>query len=122
MHAGVTVLLMTKSDQQMLEELDATIMAVAAADEPYWAAVELHGLASHFMTELGVAYRLYWTWSALTDWYELRPEERSEAVAAMRRAAGEWLVIAADGEARDAYLDRWMFDVLGLNRNLGREF
>jgi hypothetical protein len=61
-------------------------------------------------------------WSALTEWYELKPDERPEAVATMRRAAEEWLVIAADSEARDAYLARWMFDMLGLDRRIQREF
>ncbi|HEX3329507.1 MAG TPA: hypothetical protein VHS27_06270 [Gaiellales bacterium] len=40
----------------------------------------------------------------------------------MRRAADEWIDVAADENARDAYLHRWMFDVLGLDRSIGREF
>jgi hypothetical protein len=108
--------------EEMLEALNGAIAAVVHADEPYWAAVEVNGLASSFMTEFGLGYRLSCMWSELTDWYELKPEERSEAVAAMRRAAGEWSDIAAGDAGRDAYLDRWMFDFLGLDRNLGREF
>jgi hypothetical protein len=50
------------------------------------------------------------------------PQERPEALAAMRRAADEWIDVAADENARDAYLHRWMFDVLGLDRSIGREF
>lgn len=113
---------MTQSEDEMVEQLDAAITAVASADEPYWAAVAVQGAASSFMTELGLAYRLYWMWSELTDWYELKDDERPEAVAAMRRAADEWRAVGADSKGRDAYLDRWMFDVLGLDPKLGREF
>lgn len=107
---------------EMLQALDAAIGTVARADEPYWPATELAGLASSLMTEFGVAYRLWCIWTALTDRYELKPEERPEALAAMDRAAGEWMTIATGDAAREEYLERWMFDELGLDRKIGREF
>ena len=108
--------------EAVLEELGAAIAAVGGADEPYWAAEDVRALASSSMTEFGVSYRVWWMWSALADWYELNPQQRPEALAAMRRAADEWIDVAADENARDAYLQRWMFDVLGLDRSIGREF
>ena len=106
----------------MLGDLTAAIAAVSASAEPYWAAVEVHGLSASLMEQFGVAYRLWWMWAALTDRYELKLEERPAAVAAMVRAADEWLAVADDETARDAYLERWMFDELGLSRDIGPEF
>lgn len=61
-------------------------------------------------------------WAELTDRYELKPEERPTTLALMRRAAEAWPADPAVGAVVDAYLDRWMFDVLGLDRTIGREF
>lgn len=73
--------------EEMLEALTEAIAAVLRADEPHWAAVELSGLANSSMTEFGLGYRLWWMWSALTDWYELkaRGEARSGGDDAPRR-------------------------------------
>ncbi len=106
----------------MLEEINRANEKVASSDEPYWAGTELHGLANSLMTEFGVAYRLFWIWSELTDRYELKPGERPKTVAAMRRAAEEWLLVAADSTSRDAYLERWLFQELALSRKIGEEF
>ncbi len=40
----------------------------------------------------------------------------------MRRAAEEWLLLAADSASRDAYLERWLFEELALSRTIGKEF
>jgi uncharacterized membrane protein len=106
----------------MLDDLHTAIAAVSRAQDPYWAAVELHGVCAGLMESFGVAYRLYWLWATLTDRYELRPDQRPAVEATMVRAADEWFLVEADREARDAYLERWLFNELGLTRTIGREF
>jgi hypothetical protein len=98
------------------EELDRRIAAVPAARNPYQAALEVTSCAADLLVSSAVASRLYQLWSALQDWFELKPGEEAEAVAAMRRAATEWLAARDDLMAREAYLDRWQYDVLGYER------
>ena len=63
-----------------------------------------------------ILWPLWLMWGALTDWLENRPHEANEAEAAMRRAAREWLSLANDQSARDAYFERWLYDELGYER------
>jgi hypothetical protein len=53
---------------------------------------------------------LWLIWGALTDLIEVKPEEKTEAVIVMRRAASEWLALDGDPRSRIAYLDRWVLE------------
>ena len=59
----------------------------------------------------------YLIWAALTDRWELKPDERAEAASAMRDAASEWLTVKDNAAARHAYLDRWMYEICGYERD-----
>jgi len=48
------------------------------------------GRAADYLTTSVIASRLYQVWGDLTDRFELKPEERAEALDAMKQAAGEW--------------------------------
>jgi hypothetical protein len=98
------------------EELDQRIAAVATAGNPYEAAVAVTNCAGEDLVASATASRLYRVWAALQDRFELKAEDRAEALAAMRRAASEWLVARNDPIAREAYLDRWLYEVLGYER------
>ena len=101
------------------EELDRRIAAVATARNPYEAALEVTNCAVDQLAASETASRLYQVWSVLQDWLELKPGEETEALAAMRRAATEWLAAGDDPLAREAYLDHWQYDVLGCERPSG---
>jgi hypothetical protein len=78
------------------------------ADDPYWAATDIAAAASDGLTISLSASHHYAIWSELTDWYELKPDERPAAVAAMRRAAAEWLAAKDDAERRTKYFESWV--------------
>ena len=59
---------------------------------------------------------LWLVWGPSTDWVENRPDERTQAEAAMRRAAAEWLEVAADEQRWRTWLDRWIYDEMGYER------
>ena len=97
-------------------ELDQRIAAVASAANPYEAALNVSGCAADYLVSSVTASRLYQIWAALQDWFELKPGEQADALAAMRRAASEWLPARDDPIACQAYLDHWQYDVLGYKR------
>jgi len=68
-----------------------------------WTAVGVSNAASGALITSNTACDLYHLWSGLTDWYELKPDDRAAAVAAMRRAATEWPAVKDERTARDAY-------------------
>lgn len=98
------------------EALDELIGAVPAAKDTYWAAVDVLGCATKTLTTSAVGCRLFHIWAGLTDWFELKPEERAEAVSAMSRAATQWLDVKDRPVGRDQYLDHWQYEVLGSER------
>jgi hypothetical protein len=98
------------------DRLDELMVQIAGASEPYWIANEVGGLLLDAMTESVAATSVYLIWASLTDRYELKPKERTEAEGEMRQAASEWLVVKDDAAARDRYLDHWRFDVCGYAR------
>ncbi|HEU5370908.1 MAG TPA: hypothetical protein VFU51_00810 [Gaiellaceae bacterium] len=51
--------------------------------------------------------RLYVVWAALTDIWELTPDNRDEAEGLMREAAKEFLAVSDSTSDLDAYLSRW---------------
>jgi hypothetical protein len=59
---------------------------------------------------------LWLLWGALTDWIELKPEQREEAEASIRRAAAEWLQAADDEQSWRDYFDRWLYAEMGYSR------
>ena len=70
----------------MLVTVDALVQSLLETDEPYWTANEVMGAASAALATSLAACDLYHLWAGLTDWYELKPDDRDAAVEAMRRA------------------------------------
>jgi hypothetical protein len=70
----------------------------------YWRAVDVFNV---FGRALPDADRLYVVWGALTDRWELEPEQRMETEAVMRDAAKEFLSATESASALDAYVWRW---------------
>lgn len=99
-----------------LRRVDVLIESLVEADEPYWVAIEVMGAASDALVTSRTASHHYRMWAALTDRYELEPNERAKAVADMQRAASEWLRIKDDSDARERYFDKWLYDRLGYER------
>jgi hypothetical protein len=97
-------------------ELDALVAQVPSAENPYEVGLAIMSAAVEPMLTPDIASRQYVVWGGLTDWFELKPDERAEALRDMRRAATEWDAVRADPTARDRYFDRWRYDVLGLER------
>ena len=106
------------SATEIWERVDALMTQVAMEDEPYALGTEVGGCVVDEIAESVVAARVYQLWGCLTDMYELRPGERRETEALMRRAATEWLEVKDDDGARDKYLDHWLYDVCGHDRPL----
>jgi hypothetical protein len=92
---------------------------LATEEEPYAAGWNIWGFAmSHISVSPDVMHPLWLIWGALTDWVENRPEEKTQAEEEMRRAAREWLSLDLnDSNARTAYLDRWVYEEMGYERN-----
>jgi transcriptional antiterminator Rof (Rho-off) len=103
-------------DPQTREAFNAHAKKVASASEPYWLAVELRACLDDAIIDSVEASRLWHIWAELEDRYELRPEARPEAQDLMRRAASEWLAVQTNAAAREAYLDRWQYDICGYER------
>ena len=61
---------------------------------------------------------LWHIWGILTDVADWpgRESEVEEADARIKRAAEEWLHVAHDPEARQQYLDRWLYEEFGLQQ------
>jgi hypothetical protein len=94
---------MSDADEaETLERVDALLESLQTADAPYWTANDVMSAASDALVTSLTACDLYHLWSRLTDWYELKPDDRAAAVAAMRRAATEWPAVKDDPAARDA--------------------
>lgn len=58
-------------------------------------------------------------WGGLTDpvdWPGQEPSAVEAAETEIKRAAEEWLDVADDREARDRYLDRWLYEELEYER------
>jgi hypothetical protein len=61
---------------------------------------------------------LWLIWGALTDWHELRPEEKNKSEEAMLRAASEWLnIYNTSNQHRRDYFQHWIYDELGYKQN-----
>jgi hypothetical protein len=103
-------------EAETLKRVDGRIAEVLTADEPYWAAVAVADAASESLVTSNQASHHYRIWMALTDRYELKPDERREAVADMQRAATEWIAANADDAARARWFDQWLYRELGFNR------
>lgn len=88
-----------------------------SSDDAYERARDLH---DHSMVnvETGWIFHPLWLlWGGLTDWPEIRPDEASEAAAAMRRAASEFFALdVGDDPAVRAYFDRWLYEELHYGR------
>jgi hypothetical protein len=65
-----------------------------------------------------IAMPLYLVWGSLTDAVDAprANPDPTEAAETMRRAAREWLSVAPDPEARQRYLDRWLYEECGYQR------
>ncbi len=94
---------------------------VAGEASPYKCAWNIWGKSMSLVAESpDVMHPLWLIWGALTDWVENRPDERREAELEMMRAANEWLALNGDNqEESKAYLDRWVFEEMGYERDNG---
>lgn len=99
-----------------MNELDALIAQAPTAEDPYEVGLAIMSAAVEPMLTSDIASRQYVLWGGLTDRLELKPEEGADALTAMRQAATEWQAVKDDSTARDEYFDRWLYDVLGLER------
>jgi hypothetical protein len=88
---------------------------------PYDAAWAIWRKAFSLATESPEIMHPFWLiWGSLTDWVETRPAETPRAESEMLRASREWLALEhEDAKCRKAYLDRWVFDEMGYERNGG---
>jgi hypothetical protein len=77
-------------------------------------ASDIGDTASEALVTSITACHHYRMWRELTDWYELKPDERSQAVAAMRRAATDWLSVKDDAAAQERYFERWRAELKAL--------
>ncbi|MDP1849814.1 MAG: hypothetical protein Q8K79_18655 [Solirubrobacteraceae bacterium] len=99
---------MSDADEaETLARLAALADSLGTADEPYWTANDVMAAASDALITSRTACDLYHLWAGLTDWYELKPDDREAAVAAMRRAATEWIAVMDEPAARAAYFQKW---------------
>jgi hypothetical protein len=89
-----------------------TIQVAACPDDEqtYWLGTEVSGRnclgSSDAMVASVDVTHGYLIWAALTDRWELKPDETAEAASAMREAAREWFADKDDPAAGHAYLDR----------------
>ena len=97
-----------KTEAAALRRIDYSIAALLEADDTYWAATEIAAAASDGLTLSVPAGYQFSMWSELTDWYEHKPDEDELAVAAMRRAAADWLIAKNDAEERESYFKKWL--------------
>lgn len=72
----------------------------------YSRAVDVLSRLGHALPE-DAPGRLYVVWGALTDRWELEPEQRTETEQVMRDAAREFVPIADSPGELDGYLSRW---------------
>ncbi len=99
--------------------LDAEL--VAGCPDPYEIGRNIHSAAmsaaSGDSPDAEQCWALWLLWGALTDWVEQRPDERSEAVKLMRRAAKEWLELPDEEPAWRRYFDHWLYSEMGMERS-----
>ena len=93
---------------------------LATAESPsYPLALELWKLSMKRVPEFAddwIYHPSWLLWGALTDWVEVKPQERTEAEAAMVEAAKEFLAASGDPAAEQEYFDRWLYDRCGYPR------
>ncbi|GLZ78386.1 hypothetical protein Afil01_31930 [Actinorhabdospora filicis] len=100
-----------------LADVSGLARRLLAAEDPYEVALEIMGTSAMVM-RVDPAGSVYRIWGVLTDWIELKPDERERAEAEMARAAREWLALdLADRGAVGTYLDYWEYDVCGYERS-----
>ncbi len=86
---------------------------VAGEGEPYDAGLRIWRDAfSHAAKFQDVVWPMWLLWGALTDWVEVKADQKSLAEQAMRRASREWLDLARDPDSVKQYFERW-FEELG---------
>jgi hypothetical protein len=87
-------------------------------NDPYTVGRKIWEIAfAHASISPEVVWPMWLIWGALTDWVELKPEKEEKAKKEMLRASVEWLAIGRDdSDLRRAYLDRWVYDELGIER------
>jgi hypothetical protein len=100
-----------------IQRIEQAMRAIASHDgSPYRAGLDIWSTAMGHAGSTEWMWPTWLLWGALTDWVEVRPEEKDQAEHAMRRAAREWLSLPAHAEPRRAYFDRWLYDEIGYDR------
>lgn len=88
---------------------------------PYEAGRDIHSAAMSAAggdsPEAEHCWALWLLWGALTDWVELKPNEKAEAEDSMRRAAQQWLELPdGDEPAWRNYFDHWLYSEMEMER------
>lgn len=89
------------------QRLADIIARLQESEQPGRLASEVMGALVDSLTVSVVASRLYMIWARLSDFYDLRPDQRANAVRLILGAAGEWLQVAQEQAGCDAYLTHW---------------
>jgi hypothetical protein len=85
----------------------------------YEAGMDLMGHAMTYVETEPAAVSLYLIWGHLTDQIDgpgYTPEREASTIAAMRRAASQWLATKVSPSGIDEYLDHWRYDECGYER------
>jgi uncharacterized protein YuzE len=89
---------------QRLRELTARIQLSDQIVEPL---SEILGCLTDSLDGSLVASRLYTMWAELSDFYDLRSDQRVNAVTLIRGAARDWSQVAAGNMGCEEYLAHW---------------
>jgi hypothetical protein len=96
---------------------------VGGSASPYERGRDIHSAAmsaaSGESPEAEHCWALWLLWGALTDWVELKPDERLMAEDTMRRAAKEWLELPDGEPAWRRYFDHWLYTEMEMERPKG---
>src|SRR5712692_2740030 len=82
----------------------------SGASDPYDLGWQIWGVAFANAKKAEYLKALWLIWGSLTDWVENKPDEESEALEAMRRAAREWLEVESQPSRRKWYCDHWVYE------------
>jgi hypothetical protein len=90
---------------------------LSGEEDPYKAGRDIWGRAFTAATDSKeLMWPLWLLWGALTDWVEVKPDEKDQAYEAMHRASREWLSVAQDTTLHKSYFERWLYEELGCER------
>jgi hypothetical protein len=105
-------------DEEELKAVGRDLAAIAAGKvDPYDAGMRLLGASTARVGEAWFSHPLWLLWGGLTDIVDGPADDRVRGDALMVAAASEWLDTPNSDDARRDYFDRWLYDVLGYQRD-----